>query len=129
MRYLVLLFCLLAGTAVNTCASQVELAQAIQADQSLNKVLTQARALLKTGFTAGTSYQEVWIRDLTTFIELSCQVVDQATIRRNLLVFFQFQGPTGDIVDGFIPATQARHGYKYRSSPLAPQYKAHNNTV
>ena len=43
--------------------------------------------------------------------------------------FFAFQGPEGDIVDGYIPKSKASVGYKYRSSELAPDFLAHKNTV
>lgn len=105
------------------------LARKILADPNLPRVLDQARDLLKTGFTAGSGYGEVWIRDLNTFIELSLQVNDPQSIRAALLTFFRFQGPEGDIPDGYIPKTKANIAYKYRRSPLAPELLAHKNTV
>ncbi len=109
--------------------SKVELARAILADENLDRVFQQAKALLGTGFSAGSSYGEVWIRDLNTFIEMSLQVNDPALIRRNLLTFFKFQADDGNIVDGFIPESKAGVGYKYRRSLLAPGLLAHKNTV
>ena len=91
--------------------------------------MNKAKSLLRTGFTAGSGYREVWIRDLNTFIELSLQVNDPKTIREALLTFVKFQGPEGDIVDGFTPKAQSNVGYKYRQSPLVPDFLAHKNTV
>ncbi|HNY78167.1 MAG: polysaccharide lyase family protein [Sedimentisphaerales bacterium] len=105
------------------------MARQILADPNLARVLDKARSLLKTGFTAGSGYGEVWIRDLNTFIELSLQVNDPAPVREALLTFFRFQGPHGDIVDGYIPKAQGNIAYKYRRSPLAPELLAHKNTV
>jgi len=110
-------------------ANSQTLARQIMADQDLPRVLDKAKALLKTGLTAGSGYGEVWIRDLNTFIELSLQVNAPAPSRDALLLFFMFQGPEGDIPDGYIPKAQGNVGYKYRRSPLAPDLLAHKNTV
>jgi len=93
------------------------------------KVETMAEELVKKGFTAGDGYGEVWIRDLNTFIELSCEVNDKALIRKHLLTFFKFQQPDGAILDGYIPATKGGGGYQYYRSSLAPEYLGHKNTV
>ena len=71
----------------------------------------------------------MWIRDLNTFIEVALEVNDPPAIRAALLRFFQFQGTTGDIVDGYIARGKAGVGYKYRKSDLAPEWLAHKNTV
>ncbi len=106
-----------------------QLAREILADTNLPIVLSQARALLKTGLTAGSGYGEVWIRDLNTFIEVALEVNDPQPIRAALLIFFEFQGTDGNIVDGYIPKSRASVGYKYRQSDLAPDLLAHKNTV
>ena len=105
------------------------LARQILANPNLPLVLSKAESLLKTGFNAGSGYGEVWIRDLNTFIELSLRVNDPKPIRDALLTFLKFQGPQGDIVDGYIPKAQGNIAYKYRQSPLAPGLLAHKNTV
>lgn len=105
------------------------LAEVILADSSLSMVEDRARKLVAEGFNAGDGYGEVWIRDYNTFIELACEVHDKKTIKNNLLTFLKFQGEEGDIVDGFIPVSEAGGGYKYRYSKLAPKFAAHKNTV
>jgi hypothetical protein len=94
-----------------------------------DKVKTMAEELIKKGFTAGDGYGEVWIRDLNTFIELSCKVNDKSQIRKHLITFFQFQQPDGAILDGYIPASKATIYGKFYKSELAPEYLGHKNTV
>jgi hypothetical protein len=84
---------------------------------------------LLTGFAAGTSYGEVWIRDFNTFIKGSLQVQSKERVKEMLLLFFKMQGSTGDIVDGVIDSSKANGGYKYRYSALAKGWAAHKNTV
>ncbi|MBZ0256834.1 hypothetical protein K8I31_12280 [bacterium] len=104
-------------------------AKAILEDKRMDVVLQMAEDVLKSGATAGTSYGEVWIRDYATFIEIACRVRDADSIKQDLLVFFKFQGDDGNIVDGYIPAEKATGGYDYIESPLAPEFRAHKNTV
>ena len=105
------------------------LARRILADPDLSDVLARARELLKTGFNAGSGYREVWIRDLATFIEVSCDVLERDDIRENLRLFFLLQGDDGNIVDGFVHRSQANVGYRYIKRPGAPDYWGHKNTV
>lgn len=110
-------------------ATEKQLAKKILADPDLPIVLERARALLKTGLSAGSGYGEVWIRDLNTFIELSVEVNDREIIRSALLNFFRFQAKNGDVPDGYIPKEKANVAYKYRQSDSAPALLAHKNTV
>lgn len=129
---LVLVVAWAAGCATRTASpksSERELAREILADPELPATLEKAQALLQTGLTAGSGYGEVWIRDLNTFIEVSLEVADREQIRDALLICFKFQGPNGDIPDGFIATNRANAGYNYRHSPLAPEFLAHKNTV
>ncbi|MGE5295280.1 MAG: polysaccharide lyase family protein, partial [Solirubrobacterales bacterium] len=126
---LVFLTFVFSSTTVAVSAQESVLAKRILADPNLPTVLAKAKDLLKTGFNAGSGYGEVWIRDLNTFIELSLQVNDPKPIREALLTFFKFQGPEGDIPDGYIPKAQGNTAYKYRQSSLAPDLLAHKNTV
>ena len=105
------------------------LAAEILADEGLTKVLAMAKALLATGFTAGEGYEEVWIRDLATFIEISCQVREHEEIREKLLMFFRFQGDDGNIVDGYTPVEKPGAGYDFIVKASVPDFKAHKNTV
>ncbi|MDH3253776.1 MAG: hypothetical protein OEM62_02195 [Acidobacteriota bacterium] len=105
------------------------LAEQILADQGLRDVLAKAKDLLATGFTAGEGYEEVWIRDFATFIEISCQVREHDEIRDKLLMFFRFQGDDGNIVDGFMPAADEGAGYDFIVKDSVPGFKAHKNTV
>lgn len=115
--------------AASSSAKDQALARKILEDSNLTEVLSRAKKLLTGGLNAGSGYGEVWIRDLNTFIELGLQVNDPAPIREALLTFFKFQGPDGDIVDGYIPEARAGVGYKYRRSTLVPGLLAHKNTV
>lgn len=104
------------------------LAKAIVADERLDTI--QARALkLLSGFSAGTSYNEVWIRDFNTFIKGSLQVHPKDEVKTKILLFFKIQGEDGNIVDGVVDSAKANVGYKYRYSPLLRGWAAHKNTV
>lgn len=83
-------------------AQQRALAQTILSDKRLDTVYAKAVQLLAKGFAAGDGYPQVWIRDLNTFIEISCQVYDKATIRESLVSFLRLQQPNGEIVDGYV---------------------------
>jgi glycogen debranching enzyme len=121
----------LSFTAAAQRTSDQALANRILQDTRLDTVQHRARRLL-TGFTAGTSYGEVWIRDFNTFITGSLQNQQQAKVRELLLAFFRFQGKDGNIVDGYIPDAKADRSYmpdRFIYSDLMPGYAAHKNTV
>jgi len=105
------------------------LANEILTDTTLTHVLDLAQDLLRTGLNAGSSYDEVWIRDLNTFIELALEVQDHGKIRESLLTFFHFQGEDGNIIDGYIPKTGDNVGYQYIRSETRPDLLGHKNTV
>lgn len=92
---------------------------------------TQQKALevMQTGFNAGGVYNEVWIRDYNTFIELAAEVFEPEILKENLLVFFRMQGANGSVLDGFVPREKAGLGYDYIYSELEPRYAGHKNTV
>ena len=113
-------------SAGNTDAA---LAKQIRDDQSLRQVHQMALDLLKTGLNAGESYHQVWIRDLNTFIEVSLEVNPRGPVRDALLTFFKFQGPKGDIPDGYHPLNPRQTEKPYRETPLAPGLSTYNNTV
>jgi len=101
---------------------------AIRNDTDLNKVQNNALILLK-GFSAGTSYSEVWIRDFNTFIAGSLKVHSKDEVANMLLMFFKSQGSDGNIVDGLVDSAKASGGYNYRYSKLLPGWAGHKNTV
>lgn len=121
-------FCLLHLKSTAQVADRAALAKSIRADTRLDTI--QARAIqLLTGFSAGTSYDEVWIRDFNTFIKGSLKIQPKEKVRNMLLLFFKIQGEDGNIVDGVVDSAKANGGYKYRYSALLPGWAAHKNTV
>lgn len=108
------------------------LIERIVKDSTLHIVKKKAIDIIKKGFNAGDGYSEVWIRDYNTFIDLSAEVFESASLEENLLVFLKLQGDDGNIVDGFIPKEKAvvsEGGYQYIYSDLEPTYCGHKNTV
>ncbi len=106
-----------------------QLARRILQDERMDEVVRRGQQLLKSGMNAGSGYQEVWIRDLNTFIVPLLDVAPRQSVRDALLIFLHFQGQDGDIVDGYVPKDKAGAGYAYRDSPTQPLYRAHKNTV
>ncbi len=120
--------------AVSACSHKEkkisgELRETIEADNRFEQVEKMAEQLVENGLTAGDGYGEVWIRDLNSFIDLSVAVNGKERSAEALLTFFRFQGADGNIPDGYIPVESGYGGYKYIFSDLAPEYKAHKNTV
>lgn len=101
------------------------MAREILGNRDLPDVLNRAKAIIKTGFNAGDGYGDVWIREFATFIVLSCEVGDRAEVRKNLLMFFRFQGDDGNIIDGFIPASKGNVAYRYIRKPNVPGWCVH----
>jgi len=134
MKHSIALAALLAISLPGISRAQEALPQSPQQKQQYqpsmaDTVKKMSEELVKKGFTAGDGYGEVWIRDLNTFIELSCKVNDPALIRKHLITFLQFQQPDGAILDGYIPAEKGSVAYDYYKSPEAPAYLGHKNTV
>src|SRR5690606_12234233 len=112
------------GPEPNKLWGGTDLKEQIRADSRLQQVKEKAKALVKTGFTAGDGYAEVWIRDYNTFISLASKLHDAEKTKENLRVFFRLQGKDGSIVDGFIPkekAEKSKVSYEYIFSELEPQ--------
>lgn len=89
--------------------SDISLSQSILNDRDLLEVLDRAKALLGKGLHAGSGYPQVWIRDLNTFIELSCEVNDHKSIKESLVKFYEFQGMNGNIPDGYKEKRSTTH--------------------
>ena len=112
--------------------SSQKLAEKIESNEYFDFTTKKAIEIVKTGFNAGDSYGEVWIRDYNTFIELSAEVFPEEELKENLRVFFRLQREDGNIIDGFIPIEKAKQngvGYTYIFTDLEPNYAGHKNTV
>ena len=134
MKHLVLAFALvisLVSCSGNKKPLNSDLATRILEDKRLDTVFEKAKETLKPEdgeFKAGSNYPETWIRDFATFVEVALEVNSKEVIKERLLLFFDFQGEDGNIVDGYTEIdTEA--GYDYIYSETAPAYKAHKNTV
>lgn len=90
--------CLNNGSAGNEKA----LAKEILNKQSFNVVDSMGRSILAQGFNAGSGYSQVWARDLNTFIETACEVVDTKDVRNAILIFFKLQQSNNEIIDGYV---------------------------
>lgn len=115
--------------AAHPSKADAKLAKQIRVDASLQHVHQMALDVLKGGLNAGSGYHQVWIRDLNTFIEVSLEVNPHDELRYALLMFFKFQGPTGDIVDGYRVLDPNRTEKPYRTTGLAPGFTSYKNTV
>lgn len=108
--------------------SDTRLADEILADRKLAQAHHMAQMLLKGGINAGNNYDQVWIRDANTFIEVALEVNPPRIFRDAFLTFFKFQGNDGDIVDGY-RRRDAREVRDARFSALAPDFVAFKNSV
>lgn len=123
-------------TAIFFCMnSMAQGTEALTARMSDNpdyaKVEEMAYNILKTGFNAGDGYNQVWARDLNTFIKFSCRILDHDVVREALLKFFYFQGFDGNMIDGY---EEVAPGYKVDNYSVytrydVPGYVYHKNTV
>jgi hypothetical protein len=121
---------LLLASCNTSSREKVLLAEKIRQDTTFPVVKREALDLIGSGFNAGAGYGEVWIRDFNTFMNLACDMMPGEQIREKLIVFFQFQGADGNVVDAYIPVEQQHPGsYRYIFSELRPDLAAHKNTV
>ncbi|MDB4581615.1 hypothetical protein N9164_00545 [Draconibacterium sp.] len=122
---------LMLGCSVTENNQDSELAGIILKDHRLDAVFEKAKETLKPEdgrFQAGSNYAETWIRDFATFIEVALEVNPKEVIKERMLLFFDFQGEDGNIIDGYTELDN-EGGYEYRYSETAPNYKGHKNTV
>lgn len=126
--YFFLLVCIVNTGALAQVNTDRALAKTILTNKDFDTVQAKAVKLL-SGFSAGTSYNEVWIRDFNTFIKGSLKAHPKEEVKKMLLMFFKIQGDDGNIVDGVVETTKANVGYDYRHSDLLPGWEAHKNTV
>lgn len=133
MKKLLLSITLIASLCLSCSSDKAvmteELSRKIQEDQRIGQVEKMAEDLVRGGFRAGDSYAEIWIRDLNSFIELSCHVSDKDKLREALITFFKFQGEDGNIPDGYAPRDKAYSSYKFIESKYDTVLVAHKNTV
>ena len=111
---------------------QHEMAHRILQDERMDEVLRMGYELLESGMTAGSNYDQVWIRDLNTFIMPLLEVAPPESVREALLTFLHFQAADGNIIDGYVPIASAkkrRYQRTYRYTPTRPDLKAHKNSV
>ena len=95
------------------------------------RVEQMAMEVLEEGFNAGDGYQQVWARDLNTFIKFSCRVLEPEVVREALIRFFYFQGFDGNMVDGYEevePGYEVDNYHVYARYDM-PGYVFHKNTV
>ncbi len=106
------------------------IAKEVLGNRNLDLVKNKAKKLIQEGFSAGDGYAEIWIRDFNTFMELALDVNDSKMIREKLLIFFDFQGEDGNIVDAYVPKkSMMANAYDYIFSETEPRFAAHKNTV
>jgi len=103
----------------------------IRINADFEKVEKMAFDILKTGFNAGDGYNQVWARDLNTFIKFSCRVLDHSVVREALLKFFYFQGFDGNMIDGYEEVEPGHEvdNYSVYARYDMPGYVFHKNTV
>ena len=134
MKRQIILFLSICSIILSACANKQSQEKDILNDigSNPNFAFTKMKALevVSAGFSAGDGYDEVWIRDYNTFIELSAEVFEPAILKEKLLIFLKFQGEDGNIIDGYIPIEQAGElGYDYIYSDMENRYAGHKNTV
>lgn len=109
-------------------SGDAQLAAQICADKTLARVHRMAQEILKGGLNAGSGYDQVWIRDANTFIEVALEVNPPQRFRDAFLNFCRFQGEDGNIIDGYRKLDPKRLE-SARLSPLAPDLMAFKNSV
>ena len=122
---------LMLGCSNEEKSQKREIATAIVNDERLDMVLNMSKEILNPAdgrLQAGSHYAETWIRDFATFIEIALEDSPHESVKERLLLFLDFQGEDGNIVDGYTELT-TENGYDYIYSETAPDYKAHKNTV
>ena len=107
-----------------------QLAGDILADQSFHTVDSMARAVIRSGFNAGSGYSQIWARDMNTFIDVACEASNPSDLRNAILLFFALQQPNDEMIDGYVLKTDFNWGddHPYYSD-AAPDHVAFKNTV
>ena len=129
-KIIILFLFILSQTAV--CQGYMEnLKEQIRNNSDYDEVEEMALDILKKGFNAGDGYNQVWARDLNTFIKFSCRILPNETVRDALLKFFFFQGFDGNMIDGYeqVPDEYIVDNYGVFERYDMPGYVFHKNTV
>lgn len=128
--YCLSMLLLITSVSCNNHSKKIELVNSIQNNHNFEIVKEKAKDIIATGFSAGDGYEEVWIRDFSTFMELTMDVNEKYIILDKLLVFFKFQGDDGNIIDAYTNKSRMMpNTYDYIFSDLEPELAAHKNTV
>ncbi len=115
-----------------SCAtdSKQALVTQIENNHSFQVVDSMGRAVLGKGLNAGSGYSQVWARDMNTFIETACEVVNKDDLRGAILVFFGLQQPNGEMIDGYVLKGEFDWDDPNRYySDAAPAHVGFKNTV
>ncbi len=111
-------------------SAEKKLANEILCDESLREVDSMARCVIGSGLNAGSTYSQIWARDMNTFIETAVEQSDATTLRGAILLFFALQQPNGEMIDGYVAkgefTWEDNHPYY---SDAAPNHVAFKNTV
>lgn len=107
-----------------------QLAGTIREDASLRHVDSMARAVIRSGFNAGSGYSQIWARDMNTFIETACEESNPVDLKNAILLFFALQQPNNEMIDGYVLKKDFTW---YDNTPYysdaAPNHVAFKNTV
>ena len=110
--------------------SELEIANAILCDKTLETVDSMGHKLLLRGYNAGDGYNQTWIRDFNTFIETILEVVDPDDVKQALTTFLLMQQGNGEILDGYVPEAEFNWDDDATyTSANAPGYVGFKNTV
>lgn len=110
--------------------ANVKLAKEIREDRSIQVVDSMGRAILAQGFNAGSGYSQVWARDMNTFVETACEVVDPEEVKGAIKVFFALQQPNGEMIDGYVLKGEFNWDDSVRYyTDAAPDHVGFKNTV
>ena len=110
--------------------ANVKLAKEIREDRSMQVVDSMGRAILAQGFNAGSGYSQVWARDMNTFVETACEVVDPEEVKGAIKVFFALQQPNGEMIDGYVLKGEFNWDDSVRYyTDAAPDHVGFKNTV
>lgn len=116
------------ASSIQAMSDSAGLAAKILVDKSLSQASSMAKDILKSGLNAGSGYDQVWIRDANTFIEVALGVNPPERFRDAFLNVFKFQGDDGNMVDGY-RRFDPKQATGARLSPLAPEWMAFKNDV